>query len=96
MSTSSMTMKRLPADLERDGSQVLGRSGGDLLAGARGTGQRDELVIGLRTCAFPSVPPALVSTLTTPGGRPASSKLASANAESGVVELGFTTMVLPP
>ena len=53
-------------------------------------------VMGLRTSASPSLPPAPVRTLTTPGGNPARSKIvASASAESGVVELGFTTMVLP-
>jgi hypothetical protein len=53
-------------------------------------------VIGWRTSASPATRPAPVTTLTTPGGTPASShRRARARALRGVSSCGFSTMVLP-
>ncbi len=51
---------------------------------------------GCATIAAPAVSPTPVTMLTTPGGRPASSKLeASARTVSGVCSAGFSTTVQP-
>ena len=53
-------------------------------------------VMGWRTRASPTTLPAPVTTLTTPGGTPASSMIpASASAASGVSSCGLRTMALP-
>src|SRR5262245_14824096 len=52
--------------------------------------------LGCATIAAPAVSPTPVTTLTTPGGSPASAKLdASASIVSGVCSAGFSTAVQP-
>ncbi len=51
---------------------------------------------GCRHKASPIEPPGPVMTLMTPFGKPAwLARLATASADSGVVEAGFSTIVLP-
>src|SRR6188472_2086361 len=51
---------------------------------------------GLSTIASPTSPPAPVTRLTTPGGKPASSMSSTRSvAHNGASELGLNTTVLP-
>src|SRR5947209_6144919 len=88
--------RRLAPELERDGSQVLGRSGRDLLPGPHRASQSNELGDRVTHERIAECAPSAGQHADDARGSWAWSKIAArASAERGVVELGFTTIALP-